>query len=126
MSATTSKVPYSEFLAAVINASIAAAREDYGANPGLNRERRLDGSILGLNECRMRMPYELKALLAEANERADQARNGEAEDYWFWRCRALEIEWVCNVMAAVTNQDTGVQPTARGIQMAQRIADGFK
>jgi hypothetical protein len=33
-------------------------------------------------------------LLAPADARTAQAMHDEDPRYWYWRCRALEIEWV--------------------------------
>ncbi len=106
---------YQDLLARVIGDGIEAARVDYRPGP------ELDGSVAGFEACRGRTPEQLAALLQEARL---EARRGQAGDYWFWRCRELEVEWVCNVVsAALLNQGLPVivTPTARGVFKAAEI-----
>jgi hypothetical protein len=49
--------------------------------------------------------------LAEANERARQAMLERDPRYWYWRCRALEIEWVANVLSNILDAQ-GLPPIA--------------
>jgi hypothetical protein len=85
-------------LHAVIDDGIEAARHDY-AKPRDTLKR--EGAIAGFEECRNKTPAQIAALLVEANERARQAMQEEDPRYWFWRCRALEIEWVANVLSNI-------------------------
>ncbi len=55
-------------------------------------------SVLRSDESRRR---EIAALLLDANERAHQAMREDDPRYWYWRCRALEIGWVANVLSNI-------------------------
>jgi hypothetical protein len=83
-----------------------------------------EGAIAGFDECRNKEPAEIAALLAEANARARQAICEGDPRYWFWRCRALEIEWVANVPSNILDAQ-GLPPirmmTARGRLKAAEI-----
>lgn len=108
-------------LNAVIDDGIEAARLDY-ARP--DQKLKLDGSIRGFEDCRGKTAEEIGKLLAQANQDADDARRREAQDYWHWRCRAAEIEWVANVLSAILMNEgrpTIVTPTARGMLKAADI-----
>lgn len=118
-----SPTPYGDFLTRVIDDGIAAARRDYAGDADARRLKR-EGAILGFENCRGLQPEELLALLTEANERATRAHRNEDGYYWYWRCRALQIEWTCNVVsAALLNEGkpTIVPPTARGMMKAAEI-----
>lgn len=110
-----------EALERVISDGIEAARADY-SRPG--DELRRDGAVLGFEECRGKTPSELKRLLEIAEERANQAFRHEADDYWFWRCRAAEVGWVVNVVSCLMHEH-GLAPvgimTARGMLKAAEI-----
>jgi hypothetical protein len=108
----------------IIDDGIEAARRDY-ARP---RDRlKLEGSLKGFEDCRDKTPTEIAALLEEAGERASQSLRDRdpPEQYFYWRCRALEIEWVANVLSnimvaqgwpPITNMMTG-----RGLIKAAEI-----
>ena len=108
-------------LNAIIDDGIEAARHDY-VKP-LDTLKR-EGAISGFEECRNREPAQIAALLAEANERANQAIREDNPRYWFWRCRALEIGWVANVLSNILVAN-GTLPvgtmTARGRLKAAEI-----
>jgi len=46
-------------------------------------------------------PNELGRLCFSANDRTKKAYSDQTDDYWYWRCRSAEIEWVCNVVSAI-------------------------
>jgi hypothetical protein len=108
----------------IIDDGIEAARFDLSKpTDRLKRE----GSITGLEECRGKRPSEIAALLVEAETRSSQAIRDRdpIEHYWYWRCRAFEIEWVANVLSCVMHTQ-GWRPitphmTARGIMKAAKI-----
>lgn len=112
---------YDEFLVRVIDEGIAAARRDY-ADDAPRRE----GAVAGFEACRGRQPAELGALLIQAESQAGRAHWGESsERYWYLRCFALEVEWVCNVVSAILvneGRDPIVPPTCRGVRRAAKIA----
>ena len=110
---------YMSFLAEIIRRGIDACVADYHRP---DQENKRDGSVRGFNDCRGLWPDGLVALYAEANQRAQEAHGDDKEDYWYWRCRALEIEWVCNVVSAgLRIQLLGPLPTMRGCLMAADI-----
>ncbi len=112
---------YHEALHAIIDDGIESARLDY-AKPA--DKQKLDGSIFGFEECRGKSPVEIAIILASARERAQQAHREQAVDYWYWRCRELEIEWVANVISALLmNQGLPiiVPVTHRGMLKAMDI-----
>jgi hypothetical protein len=105
----------------IIDDGIEAARLDY-AKPRNTLKR--EGAIAGFTECRGKQPSEIKALLAEANERAFRAPGDDAEHFWYWRCRALEIEWVANVLSNIMvahGWPAIAMTTARGAMKAAEI-----
>jgi hypothetical protein len=98
----------------IIDDGIEAARLDY-AKPQQTLKR--EGAIAGFEACRGKAPAEIAALLVEANERAMQAMLERDPRYWFWRCRAANIEWTVNILSNIL--DAQVLPpisamTARG------------
>jgi hypothetical protein len=110
-----------EALTKIIDIGIEAAKQDYA---GPERTDKRTGAIRGFNECRNKTPDQLADLLFEANTRAVQAQRDQASNYWYWRCRASEIEWVANVVSSLLmNQGRPiiVPPTARGVLMADRV-----
>ena len=108
-----------EFLGKVVNAGENGAKADY-SKP--SDKMRLDGSLKGFEECWGKSPAELEKLLGEARMRMVEAFTEDAEDYWYWKCREAEIEWVCNVMGAAAGTEiAGVGVTARGMFKAAEI-----
>jgi len=112
---------FDEFLTSIIDDGIEAARLDY-ARP--NDQQKRDGSIRGFEECRNLDPSLLVPLLSEAHAMTMNKYREEAADYWYWRCRETEIEWVCNVVSACLINE-GLPPistcTARGMLKAAEI-----
>lgn len=114
-----------DLLERVIDDGIDAARRDYGKPDDLLK---LAGSLAGFHACRGRTPAQLAVLLSEARADTQAAyRAGPdpaATRYWYWRCRELEVEWVCNVVSAVLMNEglpTIVPPTARGVLKAADV-----
>ncbi len=111
---------YGAFLNKVIKCGIEAAKRDYGSR-GLKAE----GAVLGFMECRHRSMLDIEDLLEEAVNTSE--RKIKDEDYWYWRCRALEIEWVWNLVGAwcLINSEIPIHsPTARGMMEAVEIIKG--
>lgn len=116
---------YLAFLGRIVDDGIEAARRDYG--PG----QKLDGSVAGFEACRYRRPEQLATVLAGARRDTETAYLDTATGlgervgkYWYWRCRELEIEWVCNVVSvALMNQELLpiVPPTGRAAEKAAEI-----
>jgi hypothetical protein len=82
----------------IIDDGIEAARSDY-LKPG--DKPKLDGSIHGFEECRGRSPDEIADLLVAASEKVVEVFREQSPQYWFWRCRQAEIEWVANVLSHI-------------------------
>jgi hypothetical protein len=83
-----------------------------------------DGAIRGFEECRGLSPHEIAALLGRAKADREDARRREAPDYWYWRMREAQVEWVANVVSALLyNQGLPVivPPTARGMLKAADV-----
>jgi hypothetical protein len=111
------------FIREVVDGGITAARRDYAGADEHHRQMR-EGAVRGFEECRGKEAFELALLRGDATERADQAFRAQAPDYWYWRCRAAEVEWVCNCVSAVLHNQglpTIVPPTARGVMRAAEI-----
>lgn len=109
------------FVERVIDDGIEAARRDYADD-----EQKCAGAVDGFEACRGKTPVDLGLLLRDARaSREESYRSGPApKDYWFWRCRELEIEWVCNVLsAALLNEgrEPIIPPTGRGLMKAADI-----
>lgn len=110
-----------DFLARVIDDGLAAARADY-TRP--DQADQLRGAVDGFDLCRRLGPLDLRDLLTAVNQ--DAMRRLQAPDYWYWHCRASEVDWVCNVLSAVLER-LGIEPiaahlpTARGVLEAARI-----
>lgn len=116
---------YRQFLARVIDDGIEAVKKDYAGDSPEQTQKR-EGSIQGFQECRERLPGSLYLLLNEANKEAHEKHAEQAEDYWYWRCRAAEVEWVCNVVSALLVNEGCLPvashfPTARGAMKAAEI-----
>ena len=112
---------HQELLTIVIEDGIEGARFSYKSPYNTIK---LKGSLQGFAECRSKEVEELSELLKEAEETTKKAMLAQKPDYWFWRCRHLEIEWVCNVVSAVVyneNRPVIIQPTARGMLKASEI-----
>jgi hypothetical protein len=122
-------VTYEDLLARVIADGIAEVREAY-ADPKDHHKR--DGAIEGFEACRGKTPPELLELWAEAERQVQQLfrqslaqivagernRSG-AENYWKQRYKALQLEFVLNVVSVGLGQDglpplLAHLPTARG------------
>ena len=119
---------YNDFLNKVIDDGIAGVQADYQDD-----KDRLDGAIKGFEECYGKDPVALAELLIEANKTTVEKHREQAPDYWYWRSREDEIEWVCNVVSSLMAATNGkfpaiVTPTARGyMRMAEvvRKSEGF-
>lgn len=112
---------YSDFLSAVIDTGIEAAKADYANDPA-----KRDGAIAGFSECRGKEPGELRTLLTNARNDAQKLFMGDNDAaYWTATCRAAEIEWVCNCISALLmgrgETYVIVPPTARAVMHVARI-----
>jgi hypothetical protein len=86
---------------------------------------KIDGARAGFEEARQTLDaHDLKAVLAAAKADTIKARDYDAERYWWYRIRELQIEWVANVVSASlynNGQPVIVQPTMRGWNKAADI-----
>ena len=87
---------YDQLLDRIISDGIAEVREAY-ADPKDHHKR--DGAIEGFETCRGKAPSALVAMWSEAERACVACRNGDIKDYWKQRYKALQIEWVCNVVS---------------------------
>lgn len=112
------------FINKVIDQGIEAAKADY-VKP--DQKKNLEGSIKGFEDCRGKSPTELKELLHVASKTAnDIIFTDDVTEYWYYRCRALEIEWVCNCVSAILVNEgqaplSSFLPTSRGVMKANEI-----
>ena len=116
---------YDQLLDRIITDGIVEVREAYA---DLKEHHKRDGAIEGFEACRGKSPSDLVTLWSEAEKIAAQiARerrenapdNGDVTDYWRQRYKALQIEWVLNVISVglITSGQPpllGYLPTARG------------
>lgn len=114
---------YATFLTHVIEDGLRAAKADY-AKP--EQAHKLEGSIEGFESCRGKTPGQLKEWMDLLHKDTENARNNQADmtEYWKIRCREAEVEWVCNVVSAMLQNQrlsTIVTPTARGVLKAAEI-----
>jgi hypothetical protein len=112
---------FNDFLNAIIDDGSEAARFSY--RQPRNRLK-LDGSLRGFEECRGLDIEALSKLLQQARGATQIKYREQAEDYWYWRCRDAEIEWVCNVISAYlmkVGKPTIIPPTVRGLTKAAEI-----
>ena len=101
---------YNQLLDRVISDGIAEVREAYD-DPKNHHKR--DGAIEGFEECRGKSPSALVTLWFAAEQHAEQIlrkhhetdialidnADGDPRDYWRQRYKAMQIEWVLNVLS---------------------------
>jgi len=115
---------YTEFLTRIIDEGIEAAKADYTKE---SDKQNLEGSIAGFNACRDKSPEELVKVWQKASDDMNNAFNEQKDNYWWFRCFQLEVEWVCNVVSAMLmnqGQTTPLLswlPTANGAMKAASI-----
>jgi len=114
---------YFEFLDKVINEGITSATLDYTEE---SEKEKLDGSVAGFNACRKKTPEELILVWQEANNKANESFLDEMNNYWYYNCFKLEVEWVCNVVSALLINEGHKPlfswlPTANGCNKAAKI-----
>ena len=103
---------YAQLLERIITDGIAEVRKAY-ANPEEHHKR--DGAIEGFEACRGKTPSELVDLWREAERDAYQAMDRDIKDYWKQRYKALQVEFVLNVISVGLKQPLLAHlPTARG------------
>ena len=122
---TPNATTYDQLLDRIITDGIAEVCEAY-ADPKEHHKR--DGAIEGFEACRGKAPADLVTLWTEAERSATQiardrleasSAQDEALDYWKQRYKAMQIEWICNVVSVgLVNSGQspllGHLPTARG------------
>lgn len=114
-------MPYEDLLEKVIAdglAEVAIAYADEG------KEMKLRGAIAGFELMRGKSRDEIKGLADATRDQAIEAFNKQADDYWFWRLRAAQTEWVLNVINAADyahGRPTDFAPTSRGYEKAASI-----
>jgi len=115
---------YNEFLKRVIDEGIEAAKADYTNE---SDKQNLEGSIAGFEACRDKTPTELIEVWKSANEKTNDAFHDQKDNYWWFNCYKLEVEWVCNVISAMLFNEGYTQPllswlpTVNGMKKAASI-----
>lgn len=111
-------MPFNDFLNAVLDDGIEEVKVAY-AGPG--REERRLGAIAGFELFRGQPREALKGIYEEARKDAEVALANRQADYWFWRLRHAQAEWVLNVVNAADHahrNPVDFPPTARGLAKA--------
>lgn len=85
---------YAHLLDRVITDGLTAVHISYAADP-----HKLRGAIEGFEACRHKTVAEIVTHYAAAERAAREALQRQSEDYERYRCAALEIEWVLNVLS---------------------------
>lgn len=123
LEAAKKSAAYEEFLEKLIERGIEGVRKDYDED-----SPKFKGSKEGFEACRGLYPHDLKKLLDAAQRYRQKAQATpypkSPEDYWYWRCRELEIGWVCNCVSALlvnSGMRPIVEPTSNGTVNAYRI-----
>ncbi len=109
---------YDQLLDRIIADGITEVRKAY-ADPEEHHKR--DGAIEGFEACRDKTPGELVALWRAEEAQAQQSLRADHEDspsrvkgYWKQRYKALQIEWILNVISVGLQQPLLAHlPTAR-------------
>lgn len=110
---------YKDFLERVINEGIEAAKESYKQE---YQKEKLEGAIAGFEACRGKNPVELVDEYSKALKLQQEAYVLHVDNYWWFRCYTLEIEWVINVISAGTRLNMlSHLPTSRGVFKAAQI-----
>jgi hypothetical protein len=113
---------YKELIVRICADGIEAAQKDYSQPKD---KEKLKGAQQGFNEAAAtQSPHQLAQLLAASGKECQEALLKQDENYWFVRCRHLEIEWAANVVsAALMNEGLPViiNPTVRGVMKAAEI-----
>ena len=87
---------FNKFLNKVIDNGIAAAKKDYTSN-----DEKRNGSIAGFDACRDKTHEELLEVWQDSLDYVEEARKERSDNYWWFRCYQLEVEWVLNVVSVV-------------------------
>lgn len=111
---------YSEFLSRIIDDGIKAAEADY------KDELKLKGAKAGFEACRGLQPDQLVGLLKDSELHTRVKRSECSDDYWYWRCFELEVEWVVNCLSAILVNEgkrplLPYLPTARAMMKAVEV-----
>lgn len=115
---------YQALLDRIISDGIAEVREAY-ADPDEHHKR--DGAIEGFEACVGKTPAELVDLWQSAERRGLHVNEDtKVKDYWKQRYKALQIEWVCNIISVgLVNSGhpplLGHLPTVRGARKYAEI-----
>lgn len=116
---------YNTFLNCTIDEGIKGATADYKDRKDKDH---LEGSIAGFEACRNLSPDELRDMFKTAHEYVDSAYRNRVDNYWYFRCYQLEIEWVLNVVSAMLMREgksplLSHLPTANGMRQALLIIE---
>lgn len=114
-----------QFINEVVDRGIEAVRKDY-SQP---RQRdKLEGSIAGFEACRGKTIDDLRILFSASALARRNAQECDDPRFWWYVCYHAEVEWVCNCVSAVLQNEHKpmiITPTARGVAQAARILNGM-
>lgn len=103
----------------IVDRGIEGVKVSYKSDP-----KRLAGAINGLEACRGKSPLKLIPIWQFSNKKAFYARENNSPNYWFWRCRTMEIDWVLNNVSCFLYMN-GIafpwQATSRGFMNVSSI-----
>jgi len=114
-----------EFISKVIERGKVAAKRDY---TDAKDKDRLDGSLAGFEACRGLDEEGVLDLFRTANKYKNEAWRDQVDNYWYFVCYALEVEWVLNCISA-KNKIEGkppllyYHPTVNAMSVTVRILD---
>ena len=111
-----------EFIDKLIRDGIEEVTAVYADQPN-----KMKGAIAGFKACEFKTPTELALELKKAQGMAQlHFTTANHDKYWYHRMRQLQIEFVCNVVSAVLQNERKpiiIAPTARGVMKAAEILD---
>lgn len=107
---------WAEFLEAVINKGIEAAKRDYKGG------KKLEGAIAGFEACRGKTPLQLMDHLRVVNDFSWIAEAKDSDEIRYRQCYRGEVEWVANCASVVLPTPlAGYLPTARAAMTVAEI-----
>jgi deoxyadenosine/deoxycytidine kinase len=124
---TTSTTTYEQLLDRIIADGIAEVREAYTDPKDRHKH---DGALEGFEACRGKTPAELVALWTEAEKLSARIRErgkndpDDVQNHWYWKSRykALQIEFILNVVSVGLNTPLLAHlPTYRGAMKYAQI-----
>jgi len=116
----SNRLTHEQFVKEVVRRGIEGVKAHY-SQP--NQKDKLEGSVLGFQDCLDKTVEGLAQLLKEAAEKTKKARITGSR-YWYHRHYEVQVEWVCNCVSCVLYNEklpVIIPPTARGMMLAAQI-----